>query len=387
MSARSLLTGAAVLTEHGIEPGLDVLTGDGVVLSIGAGPLGPDVERSDLSGLTIVPGYIDIHVHGGGGFSLATTDPEEIRSYARWSARTGVTSFLATVFASDSAEAGVSLAAAALASGPIEGGATLLGINLEGPFINPLRRGALPASWPAVSSTSGFQRLYEAAAGSLRLMTVAPELSGAGSVLEAARRENVRIAVGHTDATTEQALGAFEAGASHITHAFNAMRPFHHREPGVMGAAVMHNTVSVEVIADGAHLHPAVVRLLVQALGVDRVALVTDAVPPAGTEGGVFKIASAEARLRDGRVALPDGSLAGGAATMDQLVRNVVDWRCVDLLGAVRMASGVPAGVAGVAQRKGRIAPGYDADLVALDGGLEVARTWVAGRLVYSRDG
>jgi N-acetylglucosamine-6-phosphate deacetylase len=226
-----------------------------------------------------------------------------------------------------------------------------------------------------------FDGLVEAAAGHLRVMTLAPELPRAESVLRAAASRDVVIAVGHTDARYEEAARAFAAGASLLTHAFNAMRPFHHRDPGPVAAAVDSPGAVVELIADGVHLHPATAGLLVRALGPQRAALVSDGVKPAGMASGGFRVGDSEARLQDGRVLLADGTIAGGAATMDQVVRNVVRWGAADLTDAVRMASGVPAAVLGLGDRKGRIAPGYDADLVALDEGLEVAMAWVGGQM------
>jgi N-acetylglucosamine-6-phosphate deacetylase len=225
-------------------------------------------------------------------------------------------------------------------------------------------------------------RLITAARSHLRLITIAPEPPGASALISRAVAAGVNVSIGHTDANFEEAALAFRAGAAHVTHALNAMRPFHQRDPAVIGAALEAPGVTIEVVADGVHLHPATVRLLLQAFGTERVALVTDAVTPAGLERGTFRLGREEAVLRNGRITLPDGTIAGSAATMDQLVRNVVSWGCATLPEAVRMASTVPAAVAGAGDRKGRIAPGYDADLVALTPTLAVAATWVRGSLV-----
>ena len=212
---------------------------------------------------------------------------------------------------------------------------------------------------------------------------MAPELQGSAELIQEALSAGVRVSVGHTDATYEVAREAFAAGASHVTHAFNAMRPFHHREPGPLGAALEADGVTVEVIADGVHLHPATVRTLSGTFGADRIALITDGVTPAGLSEGTFSIGDVEARLKDGEIRLPDGTIAGSVATMADVVRNVVRWDIADLDVATRMASTTPAGALGLGERKGRIAPGYDADLVVLTNDLSVAATWVAGRLAY----
>ena len=324
-------------------------------------------------------------MHGGGGFSLATKDSAEIESYARWVVAHGVTSFLPTICA-DGIDQGLEFVrTAAQAAGPVEGGATVLAVNVEGPFVSRKRRGALPKGWPAEPALHLADRLIEASGGTLRLVTVAPEVKGADAVMERLLGQGVVVSVGHTDATYEDALGAFRSGASHVTHAFNGMRSFHHRDPGPVLAAIDSLHATLEAIADGVHLHPATVRAIVRAAGPKRITLVSDAVPPAGVGEGKFRLGNEEARLAGDRVLLPDGTIAGGAATVDAIVRNVVEWGVARLSDAVRMASTTPARVLGLSDRKGRIAPGYGADMVALDKRLQVAMTWVAGRLVFAR--
>lgn len=380
------LAGARILTpDEEIERG-SVLIEDGVIIAVG-----PDVspppgaEVSELPNLTLAPGFIDLHVHGGGGFSLATTDPEEIRAYARWAATKGVTSFLASVYGETAERAMACLRTVAETAGPVEGGANLLGAHLEGPFLSPKRRGALPRRWLRAPDVALLRRFVGAAAGHLRVLTLAPELRGAGDVLAAVLAEGIVVALGHSDAGYEQARAAFEGGATHVTHAFNAMRPFHHRDPGLLGAALESPQVTLELIADGVHVHPAAARLLARAAGSARVALVSDAVPAAGLTEGSFEIGRRRARLSAGRVLLPDGAIAGSAITMDGVVRNAVSWGLAGLADGVGMASSVPARVLGLDAHKGRIAPGYDADLVALDGELEAVMTWVAGQPVHLR--
>jgi len=381
------IRGARILTpEDTIETGTVVFDDAGQITDArpGAEPR-PGADIMDAAGLTLVPGFIDLHVHGGGGFSLATKDSSEIESYARWVISRGVTGFLATVFASDFGEALAFVGAAGYVSDwQPEGGATILGVNLEGPFVNPRRRGALPKAWVRAPSPMELAALSKASDGSIKLMTLAPELPGAQELQQSALEDWITVAVGHTDATYEEARRAFGAGASHVTHAYNGMRPFHHRDPGPVLAALDSPQVTLEVIADGVHLHPATVRAIVRAAGPERVALVTDGVPPAGTAQEGFRVGDEEATLAGDRVLLGDGTIAGGAATMVRIVRNMVEWGAASLSEAVRMASTVPACVLRL-EKKGRIAPGFDADLVALDSDLDVAMTWVAGRLVFAR--
>jgi len=225
----------------------------------------------------------------------------------------------------------------------------------------------------------------DTADGHLRLMTLAPELDNDKLIRRAVAR-GVRVAVGHSGADSDTTTLAFNAGASHVTHLFNAMRPFHHRDPGILGAAFDNPEVTVEIIADNVHLDPTTVDMAIRLFGPGRIALVSDASLPAGVGQGVFKLGDDEAHLVGDRMVLADGTIAGGIETMDRLVRNVVQWKCATLPEAVRMASAVPASVAG-ASHKGRIAPGYDADLVALTPELAVAATWVRGVSVHSSIG
>jgi len=258
------ITNARILTpDQSFEPGTLIWGDDGRITA--AGPAlepPPGVEATEARGLTVVPGYIDIHVHGGGGFSLATRDLAEIRSYARWVVSHGVTSFLATICAGSLDEGLEFVRAAAIATGPVEGGANVLGVNLEGPFVSDKRRGGLPVGWPTAPDQPAFERLAEAAGGQLRLMTLAGEVPSGARLISTAVARGATVSLGHSDADYDTAYSAFEAGASHVTHAFNAMRPFHHRDPGIVAAAIDSPKVTAEVIADGVHLHQEWFRLV-----------------------------------------------------------------------------------------------------------------------------
>ena len=383
----TILRGANVLRADGRIGPADLLIEDERIADVRPDiPAPENAAIIDVTGLTLLPGFIDVHVHGGGGMSLITNDSEEVRRYARWVVSRGVTAFLPTI-CGDTLEHGLaSTRTATEAVGPIEGGATAIGINLEGPFISPDRTGAIPREWLQTPSLEMLKELDRAANGTLAVMTVAPELPGAVQLIAAADERGIVISIGHTDATYEQTLIGFAAGARHVTHAFNAMRPLHHRDPGPLAAARDWPEATIEMIADGVHLHPATVRLLAHAFGPQRVCLVTDAVPPAGLGIGVFRIGGQEATLLGDAIRLPDGTIAGSATTMDALVRNVVTWEATTLAGAAAMASTTPARMLGLEAQKGALTPGFDADIVALTETLDVARTWVAGVQVYDAD-
>jgi len=378
------LLNARVLTPDEELAGATVTVRDGCIDAVGVGLAPPaGAQTFDLGGLTLAPGFIDIHVHGGGGFSLITEDPDDIRSYARWVVRHGVTGFLATLVGAPPPEMKRWLAAAVAAGENVEGGARPLGVHLEGPFVNPSRRGALPAEGLRQPGVAEFLALAEAAPGRLKVITLAPELPGARDVVTAARERGVAVSMGHTDATYEQALEAIEWGVRQATHCFNGMRPFHHRDPGCLGAILSSPMISAELIADGVHVHPGAIALLLAAKGPQGTILITDGIAAAGLRDGVYSLAGEAIQVRNGVASLPDGTLAGSVVTMDQAVRNVVGLGLAPLTEAVRMASASPAAALGLGQRLGQIAPGFAADLVALDEKLEVATTFVGGRPVY----
>jgi N-acetylglucosamine-6-phosphate deacetylase len=376
-----------VTPDEVIEPCTVVVDEDGRIAAVGGTAAIPHgAELFDLTGGTLVPGFIDIHVHGGGGFSLATRDRAELESYARWVVSHGVTGFLATIVAGGIHHGLDYVRTAAEATGPVEGGANLLGVNLEGPFVSEERRGALPRTWLRGYEPALLDLFIDTAEGQLRLITIAPEVDTNEKMISRAAARGIRVAIGHSNAPGDTARIAFNYGASHVTHLFNAMGTFHHRDPGILGAAYDRTDVTVEVIADGVHVDPTTVAMTVHLLGPERIALVSDAVPPAGSNRMTFRLGDKEARRVNDRILLDDGTIAGGNETMDHVVRNIVGWKAADLPDAVRMASTTPARILGLDDSKGRIAPGYDADLVALDPNLQVVATWVQGRLVYRRD-
>jgi len=378
------LLNARVLTPDEELAGATVVVRDGRIEAVGVGLMPPTGARTiDLAGLILAPGFIDIHVHGGGGVSLITEDPSEIRSYARWVVSRGVTGFLVTLVGAPLPQMERWLAAVVATDDGVDGGARLLGVHLEGPFVNPARRGALPTEGLRPPDVAQFLALAEAAQGRLKIITLAPELPGAADIVAAARQRGVVVSMGHTDATYEQALEAIEWGVQQATHCFNGMRPFHHRDPGCLGAILSSPRISAELIADGVHVHPGAMASLLAAKGPQGTILVTDGIAAAGLADGAYSLAGEAIQVQSGVASLADGTLAGSVVTMDQAVRNIVRLGLAPLAEAVRMASTNPASALGLGQRLGRIAPGFAADLVALDERLEIAMTFVGGQPVH----
>jgi len=351
---------------------------DGKIVAVepGSSPRPGDVVVEDG---WIAPGLIDLHIHGAGGVDLTSaSDPAQaVASVARSLARRGVTSFCPTV-SSSRADAYPRLLPA---YGPKahDGGAESLGANLEGPFLEPVHRGFQdPATLrhPNSDEVARWIRL-----GAPAIVTLAPELPGGIDAVRQLAAAGVVVSLGHSAADADQARAAIAAGARHGTHVFNAMPRLHQREPGLIGALVA-SGATLELIADGIHLHPLTVELIVRAAGVDRVCLVTDGLAAMGEPPGPTRLGDQEV-ISDGRVVRrADGTLAGTAVSLDECLRNARGWLTrLPPAALIQMATSTPASVLGptVAARKGRIAPGYDADAILLDKEWNVVRTYVRG--------
>lgn len=378
------LTNARLVLPHGVRDGCIVVRG-GVIAAVHVGycPVPHDMDAVDAGGMYVSAGLIDVHVHGGGGFDLMSDDPEQVRGYARWIVSRGVTGFLVSTSGQNHATIERRLRALSGTVGVIEGGARVLGFHLEGPYINPARKGAFPASWLRAPSADEYRALHEAAGGNVRQVTLAPELAGADALIDAVLASGAVVAVGHTDATYDEATRAFDRGASHVTHCFNAMRPFGHRDPGVIAAALERSDVTAELIGDGAHVDFAAARLLVRAKGAPNVALITDGMPLAGTDDGEAEWEGQRIRVEGGKaVRVADGTIIGGVITMDQALRNAVAHLGVPLHEAAAMCAAVPARALRMAG--GVIEAGSPADLIVLDDELRVRETWVAGARVWA---
>lgn len=361
-----LFTGARVFTPSEAPAGSWVAVSGGKVEAVGAGGPPPAAETVDLTGHVLAPGFIDLHVHGGGGAHFMSGDPSEA---ARFHARHGTTSLLATTVTASREALVAAVEDVAACEDPV-----ILGVHLEGPYLSEKRRGAQDAAHLRPPDLAELDDLFHR--GPVRMVSLAPELPGALDAIARIGEAGAVPAIAHTDATYDETRAAIAAGARHAIHTFNGMRPLHHREPGVLGAVLEAGEVTCELIADGHHVHPAVMALVHRLKGTRRTVLVTDAIEAAGLPDGEYRLGDSPVRVVDGRTETTDGHLAGSTLTMDAAVRMAATFAPLD--HALAMATTSPAAVLGLVA-KGRIAPSCDADLVVLDGGLRVVDVYVAG--------
>ncbi len=339
----------------------------------------------DARGMTALPGFVDVHIHGAGGHDVMEATPAAFEAVGAMVARHGTTSFLATTVTASpedlcrSAE-GIArfIRSQPHRPAPAPPSAEILGIHFEGPFISAARRGVQPSEWIAPPSLVLLRQMLEAAAGTARLITLAPEIPGALELVDAARHAGLVVSLGHTDATYAQAQDAIARGARHAAHVFNAMRPFSHRETGVLGAVLTSPEVTAELIADGVHVDAPAMQILLAAKGIERVVLVSDATAATGMPDGKYHLGSFEVTVSGGVCRNAEGKLAGSTLTLDRALRNMVALG-VPFPDAARLLTLNPARVLGLEGRKGVLAPGADADVVLLDSELQVRGVMIRG--------
>ncbi|GAB1531612.1 MULTISPECIES: N-acetylglucosamine-6-phosphate deacetylase [Brevibacillus] len=331
----------------------------------------------------ICPGFVDMHMHGIDGYDTMDGTPESLQAISTALARHGVTSFLATTMTAPYAQLEQVLVNIAQNSKEGLPGAQAIGIHLEGPWINPRYKGAQKEENIAIPKLDAVQKLYGLSEGLIKVVTIAPEQPEALEAIAWLKERNVIVSAGHTGATFAQATEAVDAGVRHFTHCFNAMTGLHHREPGVVGAAMYHEQLSTELIADGIHVHPAVMKILYRVKTAEKLALVSDSMRAAAMGEGTYDLGGQEVHVHDNQAKLADGTLAGSILTLNRAVGNMVTLSGVSLPDAVEMASLTPASILGFGERKGRLAAGYDADITVLNTQFDVTMTFVAGKEVY----
>jgi N-acetylglucosamine-6-phosphate deacetylase len=366
----TVLTGASVVTPHGVMSNGWVQLDGGTISRYGTGPA-PDGVIEQLVGGWLVPGYLDIHCHGGNAADFGSADPAQLSQASTFHLRHGSTGVLASLVTAPVSALCHQLAVAAdvISSGD----SSIVGVHLEGPFLSRRRCGAQNPDHLILPNVEDFTKLVDASRGTLTMMTIAPELPGAIEVIAACVAAGVVAAVGHTDATYEQSAAAFDAGATVATHLFNGMRPIHHREPGPVLAA-LDAGAGCEVINDGIHVHPSVLRLVADR-DPSQLVLITDAISATGIGDGAYELGGQHVTVSGRQARLStNGSLAGSTVTMDEAVRSAVTEAGLPIEVAVAAASSNPARLTGMAGVRGSIAAGLVADLIHLDADLRPVR-------------
>jgi N-acetylglucosamine-6-phosphate deacetylase len=345
-----------------------------------------NIEVIEAQDKFLVPGFIDTHVHGGGGADIMDGEYESIKQIALTHSRFGTTVFLPTTMTMSKEKIIKSLQSVNEAKTKGTGTAEILGVHLEGPYINPEKKGAQKEEDIKGFSIEEFLEFNQASGNLIRLVTIAPEIPGAIEFIHWLHRQGIIVSAGHTNATYQQMQEAIKAGLTHITHLFNAMRGLHHREPGVVGAALTEPGLTTEVIADGIHIHPIILKMIHQMKGAGKVILVTDAMKATGLPEGIYDLGGQKVMVKGEQAKLEDDTLAGSVLTMNKAVHNMVTKAGIPLPEAVQMASYNPAKLLGIADKKGTLEPGKDADIVILNKNFETELTMVSGQVVFRRE-
>jgi N-acetylglucosamine-6-phosphate deacetylase len=391
MSNRLAIVGGAVVAPNDMIDNGVVLCEDGRIKAIGPSSAvqpEPDSQIVNASGRVVMPGFIDTHFHGSGGDDVMANGPEGIRRISRALLKFGVTGYLATTVAARHEElmrAVDDAIAAEERDAVISEGAEILGLHIEGPYINPKFKGAQPEWGIRDPNFDELAQLLDAAAGRIKIMTIAPELPGGLEMIRTLADAGVAPSVGHSEADYDTALAAIDAGATRATHLFNAMSGVHHRKPGLAAAVLNEPGICAEVICDGVHVDPRMISLAWKAKGRDAITLVTDATAAQGVGDGVFMLGDFQIQVRGPLCTLTDGvTIAGSVLTMNRAVGNAIAFSGMSLIDAARASAYAPAEACGVAHRKGSIEVGKDADLAVLNSDFSVTQTIRAGRVAYA---
>ncbi|EDN9938837.1 N-acetylglucosamine-6-phosphate deacetylase [Listeria monocytogenes] len=330
----------------------------------------------DGNGGLLIPGMIDVHIHGAKNYDMMDGSTESIQAVSMACAETGCTSFLVTSVSSSLEDLIQMIRQTKKVIGK-EKGAKIAGIHLEGPYLNIEKKGMQNPAHLRHPDLKEMKKIFDEADGLIKMVTIAPELPGGIELIDFLKKRGVLVAIAHSNATYEEAQDAFEKGASHITHCFNAMPAIHHRAPGLVAAALENDSISVQAIVDGVHLHPGIVRLIHKIKGPDKMVLTTDALQAMGVGDGEYIFGGHQVTVTEGVARLQDGTLASSTVTMNKSLRLSNEFG-INLQDTIQMATSTPADILGM-KNLGRIEKGYSADLVLLDKKFEVLSTWING--------
>jgi len=383
MTQRLLITNCRLFDAEDKQK-VSILIEDGIIRQIGDIEAETGCDFINAEGQIAAPGFIDVHIQGAGGADVLDGTIDGLEAISRTCARFGVTSFLATTVYNADAD-NEHLALAAECTGRDLGGANLIGIHLEGPFIAENKKGMIQPGCICPASMEVLDKILDMTAGKLAMMTIAPELEDSLEIIRRLVNSNIVASFAHSGADYEQTVAGIAAGISHATHLFNAMTGIHHRSPGPLVAIFENEKITAQLIADGVHLHPSVLKFAFEILGPERVILITDGMQAMGLPDGQYVYNGVEYESKNGAARYKDGTLIGTALGLSELVKRFISFTGCGLDVAVKMVTEIPAKVLGLADRKGSIAVGKDADLVLLGDDLTVHTTIVGGSIVFGK--
>ncbi len=382
------LTGGRIITPFRVLKDGVLIIEDGKISELGKSsetkiPKGCKVY--DVKGKRICPGFVDLLTHGGAGYGFADDSEVSIANISKYLLKHGSTTVLASLFAKPERLLLKDLRRLAdyIEQHPES---NIRGIHMEGPYLNKQLKGAMNESYLWQPSVESWNKIWKASKGQIKIMTIAPELPGAVGVMQAAAKEGVVLSIGHSTASYDEVENAIDNGAAHVTHIFNAMEPFHHRHPGVILGALLHNELKIELIADTLHVHPAVMELLLKLKGASGIILVSDSIRAGGMHEGEYEFADQKIYMKAKKAVLADGTLAGSTLTLNMAVKNMVETAGAKITEALRMASLNGAKVINLDHKKGILAVGKDADIVVLNDNYEVNMTILGGKIAYQRN-
>ena len=379
---RTVITASRLLTPDESIPDPVVVIEDGFITDMGpqSSVEAPQGHRLDFPGAVLVPSFFDVHIHGSAGRDVMEGTPEAFATIGKFLARHGVGVFLATTVTAPVDTTLRSLEGMAAQISRDHNGANPLGIHIEGPFLSPHKKGAHPERLLQTPSIELFDRMWQAAQGQIRLMTIAPELPGAEDLTRHAAALGVRVSLGHSNADTAAARAGIRAGATTATHTYNAMRQFDHRDPGLLGEVLANDNLFAELICDGLHVHPDAVRIYWRSKGRDRAMLITDAMSAAGMPDGTYKLGELDVQVVNGMCVIGEGTLAGSTLTLDRGVQNFAAFTGASIDDISKLVSRNPARMTGFEAEAGSLAVGRSADITVLSEKNEVVETILRGR-------
>ncbi len=384
---KKVYIGHCVLSDSLLPRGMVVVEGERIlsVSDFRKSAVNSGFEIVDMGENFIAPGFIDLHFHGAVGKDILDADLKSLKIISSFQARCGVTGFVGATMAT-SVDSLVRAVEEVKAAQALSLDSEILGVYIEGPYINVNKKGAHNSQFVGNLDEEETKRILDALNGLTAIIPFAPEIPQHMNLIPLFKKRGVTTAIGHSNATYTQATESFKAGISHATHLFNAMRDFHHREPGVIGAVLDSETVTSEIIADGMHVHPASIRIALAQMGVDRICLVTDSFMASGMGDGVYEIENSQVFVEGEKaVLLESNTLAGSVVPLNRAMKNVLEWCGLNVPEVVKMVTSNPARILGLEDRIGHLKEGYQANLVIFDDKFNIKKTVLKGQEVYSQ--